>query len=259
MRDFFSPLKGMGQYLRFLFITGISKFSQMSIFSELNNLQNISMRDDFSAICGITEQELLTELKPDIERMAEANNETFEEACAHLKQQYDGYHFSKHCADIYNPFSLFNAFNAKEYKNFWFSTGTPTFLIDLLRESDFDVRSLEGIEATDEQFDAPTERIVSPIPVLYQSGYLTIKGYDPDFRIYNLAYPNGEVRQGFPPTCTCRARTIPFMWFRSSATCARETSKAAWSAPVLSSPPYRMIWRTRPRSITRLSSTCYSA
>lgn len=197
MRDFFSPLKGMGQYLRFLFITGISKFRQMSIFSELNNLKNISMHDDFSAICGITEQELLTELKTDIGRMAEANNETFEEACLHLKQRYDGYHFSKHCADIYNPFSLFNAFDAKEYKNFWFSTGTPTFLIDLLRECDFDVRSLEGIEAVDEQFDAPTERIVSPVPVLYQSGYLTIKGYDPDFRIYNLAYPNGEVRQGF--------------------------------------------------------------
>lgn len=197
MRKFFSPLKGMGQYLRFLFITGISKFSQLSIFSELNNLQNISMRDDYSALCGITEQELLTELKPDIERMAEANNETFEETCAHLKQRYDGYHFSKRSADIYNPFSLFNAFNAKEYKNFWFSTGTPTFLIDLLRESHFDVRSLEGIEATDEQFDAPTERITSPVPVLYQSGYLTIKGYDPDFRIYNLAYPNGEVRQGF--------------------------------------------------------------
>lgn len=197
MRKFFSPLKGMGQYLRFLFITGISKFSQLSIFSELNNLQNISMRDDYSALCGITEQELLTELKPDIERMAEANNETYEEACAHLKQRYDGYHFSKRSDDIYNPFSLFNAFNAKEYKNFWFSTGTPTFLIDLLRESHFDVRSLEGIEATDEQFDAPTERITSPVPVLYQSGYLTIKGYDPDFRIYNLAYPNGEVRQGF--------------------------------------------------------------
>lgn len=197
MRKFFSPLKGMGQYLRFLFITGISKFSQLSIFSELNNLQNISMRDDYSALCGITEQELLTELKPDIERMAEANNETFEETCAYLKQRYDGYHFSKRSADIYNPFSLFNAFNAKEYKNFWFSTGTPTFLIDLLRESNFDVRSLEGIEATDEQFDAPTERITSPVPVLYQSGYITIKGYDPDFRIYNLAYPNGEVRQGF--------------------------------------------------------------
>ena len=197
MRDFFSPLKGLGQYLRFLFITGISKFSQMSIFSELNNLQNISMRDDFSAICGITEQELLTELKLDIERMAEANNETFEEACTHLKLRYDGYHFSKNCVDIYNPFSLFNAFNAKEYKNFWFSTGTPTFLIDLLRESNFDVRSLDGLTATDEQFDAPTDHIIDPIPVLYQSGYLTIKGYDPIFRLYQLAYPNGEVRYGF--------------------------------------------------------------
>ena len=197
MRKFFSPLKGLGQYLRLLFITGISKFSQMSIFSELNNLQNISMRDDFSALCGITEEELLTELKPDIELMAEANQETYEQACAHLKHRYDGYHFSKRCPDIYNPFSLFNAFNAKEYKNYWFSTGTPTFLIDLLREADFDIRSLEGVEATDEQFDAPTERITSPVPVLYQSGYLTIKDFDPDFRIYRLAYPNEEVRIGF--------------------------------------------------------------
>lgn len=197
MRKFFSPLKGMGQYLRFLFITGISKFSQLSIFSELNNLKNISMRDDFSALCGITEQELLTQLKSDIERMAEANGETYQEACLHLKQRYDGYHFSKSCADIYNPFSLFNAFDAKEYKNYWFSTGTPTFLIDILKCADFDVRSLEGVEATDEQFDAPTEQITSPIPVLYQSGYLTIKGYDPAFQIYRLAYPNGEVRKGF--------------------------------------------------------------
>lgn len=197
MRKFFSPLKGLGQYLRFLFITGISKFSQLSIFSELNNLQNISMRDDFSALCGITEQELLTQLNFDIERMGEANGETYEEACLHLKRQYDGYHFSKTCADIYNPFSLFNAFNSKEYKNYWFSTGTPTFLIDILKRADFDVRSLEGVEATDEQFDAPTEQITSPIPVLYQSGYLTIKGYDPAFQIYRLAYPNGEVRKGF--------------------------------------------------------------
>ena len=197
MRKFFSPLKGMGQYLHFLFITGISKFSQLSIFRELNNLKNISMHDDFSALCGITEQELLTDLKPDIERMAEANNETYEEACVHLKRQYDGYHFSKNCVDIYNPFSLFNAFDAKDYKNFWFSTGTPTFLIDILQRTDFDVRSLDGLTATDEQFDAPTDHIVDPIPVLYQSGYLTIKGYDPAFCLYRLAYPNGEVRYGF--------------------------------------------------------------
>ena len=197
MRDFFSPLKAQGQYLRFLLLTGISKFSQMSIFSELNNLQNISMRDDYSAICGITEQELRTQLQIDIEQMAQANKETYEEACVHLKQQYDGYHFSKNCVDIYNPFSLFNAFAQKSYENFWFSTGTPTFLIDILRHADFDVRALEGVEATDEQFDAPTEQITSPIPVLYQSGYLTIKGYDRNFQIYRLAYPNGEVRKGF--------------------------------------------------------------
>ena len=210
VRDFFSPLKKNGQYLRFLLLTGISKFSQLSIFSELNNLKNISMRDDFSAICGITEKELHTALQPDIQRMADANNETYEEACQHLKKQYDGYHFSKNCEDIYNPFSLFNALDAKEYKNFWFSTGTPTFLIELLQEADFNVRDLEGVEATDEEFDAPTEQIQSPIPVLYQSGYLTIKGYDPDFQIYKLAYPNREVRKGFIenllPTYVHRAR-----------------------------------------------------
>ena len=197
VRDFFSPLKKNGQYLRFLLLTGISKFSQLSIFSELNNLKNISMHDDFSAICGITEKELLTELKPDIQRMAEANHETYEEACAHLKKQYDGYHFSKNCEDIYNPFSLFNALDAKDYKNYWFSTGTPTFLIDLLQNVQFDVRMMDGMTAMDDQFDAPTEVITDPIPVLYQSGYLTIKSFDPVFKTYTLAYPNSEVRYGF--------------------------------------------------------------
>ena len=197
MRKFFSPLKGLGKYLRFLFITGISKFSQVSIFSELNNLQNISMRDEVSELCGITKEELVTTLKQDVEQMAAANGETFEEACEHLKRQYDGYHFSKSCIDVFNPFSLFNAFSFKEYKNFWFASGTPTFLIDLLRNSNFDIRNLDGIEAEETQFDAPTERIVSPVPVLYQSGYLTIKAYDPMFQLYTLAYPNNEVRKGF--------------------------------------------------------------
>ena len=197
MRKFFSPLKAQGEYLRFLFLTGISKFSQMSIFSELNNLQNISMRDDYSAICGITEQELRTQLKADIEMMAQANGETYEEACLHLKQQYDGYHFSKKCEDVYNPFSLFNAFAQKSYENFWFSTGTPTFLINILQQSNFDIRELDGTTATAEQFDAPTSVITDPLPVLYQSGYLTIKGYDSEFQLYTLAYPNKEVRKGF--------------------------------------------------------------
>lgn len=197
MRNFFSPLKKSDPYLRFLFLTGISKFSQMSIFSELNNLQNISMWDDYSAICGITEKELHTGMKVDIEAMAQANNETFEEACMHLKQQYDGYHFSENSEDIYNPFSLMNAFAQKSYANFWFSTGTPTFLINLLQECDFDIKELDDTTATAEQFDTPTNKITDPIPVLYQSGYLTIKGYDPEFQVYTLAYPNKEVRKGF--------------------------------------------------------------
>ena len=197
VRDFFSPLKSSGQYLRFLLLTGISKFSQLSIFSELNNLQNISMRDEYSALCGITEKELLTDLKWGVQQMADANKETYEEACAHLKKQYDGYHFSENSEDIYNPFSLFNALNAKKYKNYWFSTGTPTFLIELLQNVQFDVRMMDGMTAMDDQFDAPTEVITDPIPVLYQSGYLTIKSFDPMFKTYTLAYPNSEVRYGF--------------------------------------------------------------
>lgn len=196
VRDFFSPLKKNGQYLRFLFITGISKFSQLSIFSELNNLQNISMRDEFSALCGITEHELLTQLKTDIERMAVANEETYEEACAHLKKQYDGYHFSKKCEDIYNPFSLFNAFNAKDYKNYWFSSGTPTFLLSLLREADFNIRDLESMEGFETSLESPSLALIDPALLLYQNGFLTIKGYDLMFGMYKLGIPNDELLKG---------------------------------------------------------------
>lgn len=200
MRDLFSPLKKNGQYIRFLFLTGISKFSQMSIFSELNNLQNISMSSDYSAICGITEEELHTQMKIDIEKMAQANGESYEEACAHLKRQYDGYHFSKDYTDVYNPFSLINAFAQKSYENYWFSTGTPTFLIELLVKMDFNIRSLEHMEAKAEDFDKATDHLTDPVPVLYQSGYLTIKQYNPLFRTYTLGYPNEEVRVGFLET-----------------------------------------------------------
>ena len=196
-RDFYSPIKDMGDCLRFVFLTGISKFSQMSIFSELNNLKNISMNDAYSAICGITEEELLTQMKPYIAEMAEANGETYGEAVAHLKYQYDGYHFSKHSPDIYNPYSLINALADREYRNYWFDTGTPTFLVELLRREQMDVLSLENMTATAESFNVPTERMRNPIPVLYQSGYLTIKDYDADEETYTLAYPNEEVRQGF--------------------------------------------------------------
>ena len=197
MRDFFSPLKAQGEYLRFLFLTGISKFSQMSIFSELNNLQNISMQDAYSAICGITENELRTQLEEDIRRMAEANGETYDEACIHLKQQYDGYHFSENSEDIYNPFSLLNAFKYQEFGSYWFETGTPTYLVELLKKHHYDLHRMAHEETTAEVLNSIDSTSDNPIPVIYQSGYLTIKGYDVEFGNYRLGFPNNEVEEGF--------------------------------------------------------------
>ena len=197
LKGFYSAFKAADQDLRFVLLTGVTKFSQVSVFSGFNQPEDISMSAAYEAVCGITEAELEGTFHDEMDAMADEMGVSPEEVRLLLKRHYDGYHFSKNCADIYNPFSLFNAFDAKEYKNFWFSTGTPTFLIDILQRTDFDVQSLDGLTATDEQFDAPTDHIVDPIPVLYQSGYLTIKGYDPAFRLYRLAYPNGEVRYGF--------------------------------------------------------------
>jgi hypothetical protein len=194
-REFFSPLKDNAERLRFLFITGITKFSQMSIFSELNNLKNISLTSRYNAICGITEEELLREFKDDIELLAEENDETYEEACAHLKRMYDGYHFSHRGVGVYNPFSLINVLSEQEYGSYWYSTGTPTFLVELLKKRNIRFKDLESSKSTAQSFDRSTDMLSDPIPVLYQSGYLTIKGYQ-DF-IYTLGYPNDEVRYGF--------------------------------------------------------------
>ena len=183
--------------LRFVFITGISKFSQMSIFSELNSLQNISMKDRFSAICGITQREVEEQLRPDVEALAQKNGESYAEAMEHLRRMYDGYHFSPECEDIYNPFSLLNALNDRRYGKYWFASGTPTFLIEMLRKYNFDIESLDGTVLRAEGFDVPTESITDPVPVLYQSGYLTIKEYNFAGDLYTLAYPNDEVRLGF--------------------------------------------------------------
>jgi hypothetical protein len=197
MRGFFSPLKDCGKYLRFLFLTGITKFSQLSIFSELNNLQNISMLNTYGSLCGITEKEMLSQLQPDIRALAEANGETYEEACKHLKRKYDGYHFAPLSEDVYNPFSLINVLSSYQYENYWYSTGTPTFLVELLREQKFDLKELEGTLAKAGDFDRATDAIDDAIPVLYQGGYLTIKGYNKQMDVYTLGYPNEEVRMGF--------------------------------------------------------------
>jgi hypothetical protein len=195
MREFFSPLKDSMEIIRFLFITGITKFSQMSIFSELNNLKNISMVPSYGAICGITETELFTQLRAEIKALAEARKETYEEACAHLKRMYDGYHFTEQSEDIYNPFSIMNALSDQMYGSYWFATGTPSFLIELLRRQNMDLPELEFCETVAEAFDKSTDTLTDPLPVLYQSGYLTIKGYQNG--IYTLGYPNEEVRFGF--------------------------------------------------------------
>ena len=197
MRDFFSPLKKEEGNLRFVLITGISKFSQLSIFSELNNLKNISMKDEYSDICGITKEQLVTDFKEGIEAMAEHNGLTFDETLEQLKEHYDGYHFTPNCPDIFNPYSIINALDDKDFNSYWFTSGTPTFLIEMLQKDGIDLLRLNNLWVKDSRFDAPTEKFADPIPVLYQSGYLTIKEYDKRRRLYRLSFPNKEVRQGF--------------------------------------------------------------
>ena len=194
MRDFFSPLKANEGLLRFVFLTGITKFSQLSIFSELNNIKNYSLDDEFGAICGFTQEEILSTFHEGIHEMAKTNDLTTEQTVAKMKEQYDGYRFTPHCPNIYNPYSVLNALHDKKFSNYWFATGTPTFLLELLIKNDIEMPQLEGIVATEDQFDSPTDNIGNPIPVLYQSGYLTIKDYDEG--IYTLGYPNEEVRMG---------------------------------------------------------------
>ena len=197
LRKFFSPLKDKGGMLRFVFLTGISKFSQLSIFSELNNLKVITMDDEYAAICGITEDELFSQMKAEIQAIADKYKMTYKDACAALKQKYDGYHFSENSPDIYNPFSLINSLTDKKLTNYWFSTGTPTLLTKLIKKYNMNPVDFEkGFSATSSMFDAPTETATSPIPMLYQSGYLTIKKAMPGGR-FILGYPNEEVRDGF--------------------------------------------------------------
>ena len=196
MRKFFSPIKDLGGIIRFVFLTGISKFSQLSIFSELNNLKVITMNDDYAGICGITEEELFSQMKPEIQALADKQNLSYGQACEALKAQYDGYHFSADSPDVYNPFSLINALSDKSLANYWFSTGTPTILTKLISKYEMDPKDFDaGFEATQEMFDAPTETATDAIPMLYQSGYLTIKGYESG--TYILQFPNNEVRFGF--------------------------------------------------------------
>ena len=196
MRNFYSPLKDCEPMLRFVFLTGITKFSQLSIFSELNNIKNVSMDEPYAGICGITKEEMLTQMSDDIDALAEHQELSREETIEELKNHYDGYHFSKKSPDVFNPYSLLNCFSKKELGAFWFSSGTPTYLINMLRQFGVLPTEIAPTEAVSSSFNAPTENMKTITPLLYQSGYVTIKKYDPETRIYTLDIPNKEIKVG---------------------------------------------------------------
>lgn len=197
MRNFYSPLKLSEPYLRFVFLTGITKFSQLSIFSELNNIKNISMDEPYSGICGITIDELQTQMSEDIDALAKKMSLTREQTIDLLKENYDGYHFTMPGPDVFNPFSLLNCFADGKISAYWFGSGTPSYLIEMMRKYDFLPANIgEDIDADKADFDAATETMTTIMPLLYQSGYLTIKAYDAVTDLYTLGIPNKEIRIG---------------------------------------------------------------
>lgn len=196
MRNFYSPLKDCDPYLRFVFLTGITKFSQMSIFSELNNIVNISMQERYAGICGITKDELLTQMSDDIDSLANQLAITREETIEQLTSNYDGYHFTWPSPDVFNPYSLLSCFSEGKFGAYWFGTGTPTYLIEKMRQFGTLPSAMDRFYAPSSAFDAPTETMTDITPLLYQSGYVTIKGYDEDADLYTLEIPNKEIRVG---------------------------------------------------------------
>lgn len=197
MQEFYQRLKMLEPKIKFCFLTGVTRISQMNIFSTLNNLRNVTLQPQFAAICGITDEELHSQLSEDIRMLAESYICSEEEMADKLKMRYDGYHFSWKSPDIYNPYSLLSTFANKNISNYWFETGTPTFLIRMMRQFNFNITNMDGIEATDYSINRPTEAMTTMIPLLYQAGYLTIKDYDREGQIYTLSIPNLEVRTGY--------------------------------------------------------------
>ena len=196
LKAFYGVLKSMDGYIRFALLTGVTKFGKVSVFSDLNNLMDLSMDERYTDICGVSEEELLRDFDEDIRALALNNGQTYEQACAQLKEDYDGYHFCPDSPGIYNPFSLLNTFAKGRYGSYWFETGTPTYLVELLKKSDYDLEQMSREETDSETLDSIFTGD-NPIPVIYQSGYLTIKKYDREFGLYTLGFPNREVEEGF--------------------------------------------------------------
>ena len=197
LKAFYGVLKSADADLRFTMLTGVTKFGKVSVFSDLNNLNDISMDERFVEVCGITEAELHQYFDEEIDALAQQNRQTKEEAYAELRKRYDGYHFCENSVGMYNTFSVLNTLEKRSYKDYWFATGTPTYLVELLKKSGFELQALSNYETSESALSSIHRADINPIPVLFQSGYLTIKGYDEEFGVYKLDYPNEEVRQGF--------------------------------------------------------------
>ena len=197
LKPFYGVLKTMDGAIRFALLTGVTKFGKVSVFSDLNNLMDISMDDRYVEICGITEKEIHTCLEDEVRELAGAQDMTYEETCLRLKECYDGYHFVENSIGMYNPFSLLNTFRSLEFGSYWFETGTPTYLVKLLKDNNFCLPDLTSEGVTAETLTDVESFKDNPIAVIYQSGYLTIKEYDEEFNIYRLGFPNKEVAEGF--------------------------------------------------------------
>ena len=197
LKSVYGVTKSMDGFIHMAFFTGVTKFSKVSVFSDLNNLTDITLDRQFEEICGITEKEIRDNLDEGVAQMAVANHLTKDECYAKLKENYDGYHFSEDSVGMYNPFSLLNALRAKKFKDFWFETGTPTFLVETLKRNNYELENMTREEVTADLLGSLDSIDTNPLPLLYQSGYLTIKDYNPRFDTYRLGFPNGEVERGF--------------------------------------------------------------
>ena len=215
LKAFYSVLKTQDRYIKFAFLTGVTKFGKVSVFSDLNNLTDISMDHRYISICGMTEKELLTNFKEGISELSETYGDTEEDTIAKLKARYDGYHFEEHTIGIYNPFSVLNTLSKLRYKDYWFETGTPTFLVELLKMHNYRLPDMTKERVSNDVINSVDSLSTNPIPVIYQSGYLTIKGYDERFKKYLLGFPNKEVEEGFLnfllPLYTSAGSESPYM------------------------------------------------
>lgn len=198
LKSFYGVLKSSDNNLKFIFLTGVTKFAQVSVFSDLNQLVDISLSLDYSAICGITLDELNVFFEPELNLVGKTNDMTLQDTVSRMARKYDGYHFQEGAPSVFNPFSVLNCLRTCRFDNYWFQTGTPTFLVELLKKSDYDLRILlDGVEMRASAFSEYRAEANNPIPLIYQSGYLTIKDYDKEFDIYTLGFPNEEVKYGF--------------------------------------------------------------